>query len=381
MAIIIAACVMLRAGAGDAYAAPIVPAYSSFPGTNTKVYLDFDGDFTDTFAGKVPGLTPAYSIDADTDTFSATELSNIEKIWQSVAEKYSPFNVNVTTVDPGNENNYETMRIVIGGDGAWLEEDAGGVAPLSAYMNPAFRNLGFVFPGHLANGNPKYVAESAAHEAGHAFGLKHQSLYDASRNKIAEYNPGDATKAPIMGISYASQRALWWRGSSTDAATLIQDDLNLLSISGTQRPNFGYRTDDHGSTLAAADPLAVDADFNVLGHGIIERMTDLDYFSFTTPGGVANIVADVAPFGAMLDLSMTLYDASGNPLATSATASLGERITYALDPGTYRIGIASAGNYGDIGQYFIAGSAVPEPGSLAAILLLVTPLFCRRRGR
>ena len=372
---------VLRAGANDANAAPIIPAYSSFPGVNTKLYLDFDGDFTASYAGKVPGVTPAYSIDPDTDNLSTAELSNIEKIWQSVSEKYSPFNVNVTTVDPGNENNYETMRIIIGGDGAWLGEDAGGVAALSGYMNLGFPNRAFVFPGHLANGNPKYVAESAAHEAGHAFGLKHQSLYDASRTKVAEYNPGDASKAPIMGIPYASQRAVWWRGSSTDAATVIQDDLNLLSIFGTQRPNFGYRADDHGSTLDAADPLAVDGNFDLSGHGIIERMSDLDYFSFTTSGGVANIMADVAPFGAMLDLSLSLYDAAGNLLATSATESLGERITYALDPGTYRIGIASAGNYGDIGQYFIAGSAVPEPGSLAAVLLLVTPLFCRRRGR
>jgi hypothetical protein len=110
-------------------------------------------------------------------------------------------------------------------------------------------------------------------------------------------------------------------------------------------------------------------------------MTDLDYFSFTTPGGVANIVADVAPFGAMLDLSLSLYDANGTLLATSATSALGERLTYALDAGTYRIAIASAGNYGDIGQYFISGSAVPEPASLTVVLVFLAPLFCRRRDR
>src|SRR3954453_9409423 len=90
-AIMVAVLLLPRAGrdpAGAAFAAPIVPAYSSFPGTNTKVYLDFDGDFTDTYSGKTPGVTPAYSIDDDTDNFSATELENIHQVWQSVSAKF-----------------------------------------------------------------------------------------------------------------------------------------------------------------------------------------------------------------------------------------------------------------------------------------------------
>lgn len=115
----------------NALAAPIVPAYSSFPGVQTKLFLDFDGGYTESYAGKTPGATPPYSIDADIDNFSPVELTNVEKIWQSVAEKYSPFNVNVTTVDPGNENNYEALRVLIGGDGAWLGQEAGGTAALN----------------------------------------------------------------------------------------------------------------------------------------------------------------------------------------------------------------------------------------------------------
>lgn len=372
-----AAAVLPRA---QAVAAPVVPAYNSFPGVHAKLFLDFDGGYTETYAGKTPGVTPPYSVDADTDHFSAAELSNIEKVWQSVSEKYSPFNVNVTTVDPGNENDYETVRVLIGGDGAWLGQRAGGIAALSGFMLNG-PNLAFVFPGQLANGNPKHVGEAAAHEAGHAFGLDHQSLFDASGAKLAEYHPGDAVKAPIMGISYASQRALWWRGRPSDGIPSIQDDLERLALIGNLRPNFGYRADDHGSTPAAADPLALAPDFTLSGGGIIERMTDADFFSFTTPGGHGDIVADVAPFGAMLDLSMTLYDAAGNVLASAATDSLGERIAYALDAGTYTLGITSAGGYGDVGQYFLSGSVVPEPASAAAVVLLFTAGFCRRRVR
>src|SRR5829696_8600143 len=132
-AMILAVSLLPRAGE-IASAAPIVPAYSSSPGTHTKIYLDFDGDVMEDFAGKTPGTTPAYSIDADTENFSPTELTNIQKVWQSVAEKYSPFNVNVTTVHPGNQNHYEVMRIVVGGDGAWLGQVAGGVAAAGSYM-------------------------------------------------------------------------------------------------------------------------------------------------------------------------------------------------------------------------------------------------------
>jgi len=189
-----------------------------------------------------------------------------------------------------------------------------------------------------------------------------------------------------MGIPYASQRAIWWRGSNTDGATLIQDDLTLLSLIGTQRPNFGYRVDDHGSTLAAADPLAIDGDFSIVdgvagSHGIIERITDADYFSFTTPGGTATLIADVAPFGAMLDLSMSLYDGAGNLVAQSATAALGEYLLVPLTAGTYRLGITSAGNYGDIGQYSLSGSVVPEPTGVAVIFLTYAALLRRRRAR
>ena len=366
----------------------IVPEYRSFaqhPPHAVNLILDFDGDTTATYGPYTPGTTPAYDIDGDAGNFSAQELDNIRLIWQSVAEKYSPFNVDVSTYSTVQEGGPVggRMRVVIGGDGAWLPGDpAGGVSGLAAYMN-SLPNIAFVFPANLANGFPKYVAEAAAHEAGHAFDLKHQSLYDGNGNKLKEYNPGDATKAPIMGISYASQRAVWWRGSNTDGQSLIQDDLLRLSLFGTQRPNFGYREDDHASTLAdAASPLAVDPDFSLDGAGIIERMSDVDYFSFTTPGGRAHIVADVAPFGAMLDLSMSLYDAADNLLATAATSSLGESLTYALEPGIYRLGITSAGNYGDVGQYYISGTVVPEPASAAgAVLLLFSQAFCRRRVR
>src|SRR2546421_2161282 len=199
--------------ASRAAAGVIVPAYNSLPSATAKLYLDFDGDVTPTFGIYSPGTTIAYDIDGDPANFSAQELDNIHQLWAGVAEKYSPFNINVTTVEPPNLNNTVATKVVIGGSGDWAPAGSGGIAAYQSFMS-ADPNIAFVFPGHLGNGLPKYVVESASHEAGHGFALKHQSVYDATGAKIAEYNPGDANHAPIMGNSYFSTRGQWWRGPS-----------------------------------------------------------------------------------------------------------------------------------------------------------------------
>src|SRR5439155_11499772 len=180
-----------------------------------------------------PGTTIAYDIDGDPNNFSAQELDNIHQIWSAVAEKYSPFNINVSTrTAPATLFDYFSTKVVIGGSGSWAPAGAGGIAAYQSFMGP-LPNIAFVFPGHLANGFPKYVGESAAHEAGHGFALEHQSLYDANGAKIAEYNLGEANQDPILVAGYYSARGQWWRGPSTDGPTNIQDDLYLLSGIGT----------------------------------------------------------------------------------------------------------------------------------------------------
>src|SRR4028118_2093908 len=87
-----------------------LPLLSSNPSATSKVFLDFDVHTTSgtlwnsSFNGGANIVTPGYSIDADTTTFSTTEVATIEEIWKRVAEDYAPFNVDVTTNDPGNLN-------------------------------------------------------------------------------------------------------------------------------------------------------------------------------------------------------------------------------------------------------------------------------------
>jgi hypothetical protein len=171
-----------------------LPSLSSRPSAAAKLYLDFDGDVTATWVNDSPGVTPAYDQDGDVTTFSAGEIASIRDIWARVAEKFSPFNINVTTVNPGTFSNRAALKVVVGGDGAWLGSAAGGVAYVGSFTN-SLMNTVFVFPKNLANGYSKYVAEGIAHESGHAFGLQHQGLWSGT-TLAQEYNPGTAASAP-----------------------------------------------------------------------------------------------------------------------------------------------------------------------------------------
>jgi hypothetical protein len=81
----------------------------SRPGALRKIYLDFNGHTTtgtlwnQNYTGGANIVTPPFDIDGNSSSFSTTELERIQYIWQRVVEDYSPFDVDVTTEDPGVE--------------------------------------------------------------------------------------------------------------------------------------------------------------------------------------------------------------------------------------------------------------------------------------
>ena len=85
------------------FSAPLVaPALNSYPTATAELFLDFDGAPAGTFGGEPVPAIPAFDLDGNPNAFSTTELAAINEIWSRVAEAYSPFNINVTTVDPRN---------------------------------------------------------------------------------------------------------------------------------------------------------------------------------------------------------------------------------------------------------------------------------------
>jgi titin len=336
-----------------------LPALNSNPGAPATLYLDFNGAAAQTWGGYNVTATPAFSQDGDVTTFSNAELAAIQQIWARVAEAYSPLNINVTTVDPGNLNNGQTSAVVIGGSSAWLGQGAGGVAYVGGFYNSA-PNVSWVFPNNLGGGNAKYVADAAVHESGHTFGLLHQSAYSGT-TKTAEYRAGTSSLGAFMGSSYYSSRAKWWYGQASNSYANYQDDLAILS---NNTNGFGYRPDDHGDTLATADALTLSG-ATVTGAGVITTTADVDVFSFVTSAGQVSFTLSVAQYGAMLDATLKLVDTNNTIIAQSDTTNLGESVSFMVAEGSYRLVVSSKGAYGDVGQYSITGTIVPDPNYVA----------------
>jgi hypothetical protein len=329
-----------------------LPRLSSNPAAAAKLFLDFDGRFETSWGSNTNVTTPVYDRDGDRSSFSDAELAAIQETWARVAEDYAPFNIDVTTIDPGTAANRVAAVVAIGGSAAdWYGPSSGGVAYVGGFYNGA-SNVGYVFEDNLGNGNPKYVGEAASHEAGHLFGLSHQALWSGS-TLVQAYNPGNAAWAPVMGVGYSASRTTWHNGPTLTAATLLQDDLSILANGNNA---FGYKADDFGDSAATAAPLPVSGS-SVNFAGLIGRNGDADYWSFTTAGGQVNLQLAVAAVGANLDAVLELRNAAGQAIVSSAPADLlGASVSTTVGAGTYYLVARSNGDYGNLGQYTISGS-------------------------
>jgi hypothetical protein len=354
---------------------------SSRPGATKTIYLDFDGHTTagtawnTAFNAGNPFTTPAFSLDADTANFSDAELTQIQNMWLRTVEDFAPFDVNVTTkvpdvndlINSGGSDNRWGMRVVIGGDfNQWFKQGAGGVAYLGSFGS----NIDvpcFVFSDTQGN-NEQVVVETISHEVGHTLGLDHDGT--ATLGYYGGHGTGVTGWGPIMGAAFGKSVTQWSKGEYTGANN-FEDDLSVI----TTQNGFGYRPDDYGNNAFGASVLPatkVGISKTVNVSGVIERNTDLDVFSFTTTGGVVNLTFSPAALGANLDMSVTLLDGTGTPLASINPAdSLGAVLSTNLLAGTYFIVIDGVGNgnlatgysdYGSIGQYTISGS-IPDTSS------------------
>ena len=366
---------------------------SSKPGSNRTIYLDFTGG---TVTGTVwnnsygevgaPIVWEPYSIDGDVSTsFSDAELTEMQKVWQVVAEDYAPFDVNVTTQYPGEaaiqrttsaDLSYGTRVAITNGGPIRDECSCGGVAFVGS-----FDDIG---TGHdrlqpvwvFSNGttkNGKYMGEAASHEAGHSLGLNHDGT---SGGDGLEYYSGYNPWAPIMGNSYAQPISQWSRGQYPRASN-VEDDVAKISA------NAPFRTDEDASgpvTLTNGQSL----------DGIVSRSTDIDTYTVTAAGTVTIAVDNGGPFP---DLDVLLkvtksgaVVATANPPAARVSAyeasGMNASVTFAAPAAgaTYKVTVQGAGqgtpsslgysNYGSLGAYRISldvtPPVLPPPVTVAA---------------
>jgi hypothetical protein len=355
------------------------------------IYLDFNGHTTtgtayNTEYGIAQIITPAFTLD-ENPVFSDAELLEIQHIWQRVAEDFAPFNVDVTTEDPGVEAlqnsplGADTMwgiRVVIGGSGSeWLDEgDAHlvGWAYAGSFNWPSDTPV-FVFTEEFTP-SEQFVAGVASWVVGYSLGLDLDGT--STDDYYAGHGSGDTSWGPIMGAPYLRAVSQWSQGEYPDANN-TEDDLALITgayanVYGTN--GFGYRDDDAGDTVATATAMTVSSRTLSTAQGVIEQRDDVDVYSFQTGPGAVTISIDPAEIGANLDILATLYDANGNVLGQSnPTHALNASFTFDVtlaEAGTYYVAVDGTGyggdssvgdygysDYGSLGQYTITANVQP----------------------
>jgi hypothetical protein len=350
----------------------------------------------------VPGSNPKkfalptvpFSLDADSTKLNAQELAYIEAAWRLAAEDFAPFNVDVTTKEPSNWSDATDFRVVFddhAGNAAkgdwWTSDYAGGRAIIGSFGTTA-PNVAFMWhqyytlDGQHSSLLPKILGDGASHEAGHGYGLQHNYLL----------NGGNIYASSVGLIMVGSgappgyrERHVWTSGKNVSGND--QDELAILSTA------LGYRSDDHGATVATGTT-GSQSGSKCWASGVIGQMNDVDVIRFTLgSSGLAtfnvNVIPQVQPnvpgigtgdvYYANLDAKLTLLDSAGNPavdalgspvpVASPTGDSLlgySPRITARLNSGIYGLKIESAGLYGSVGQYTVAG-AIPHPTPSTAV--------------
>ena len=365
-----------------------VPAFSSLPGANHTIYLDFDGHVT-TGTSWNNGATinsPAYSSDADTANFSPSELSVIERTFYRAAEDFAPFQVNVTTVAPSVDDLRNTggadakwgVRVVVTRDVAF-NCGCGGIAYIDSF------DWNSDTPVFVFNTSEIGVAEAVSHEVGHSLGLAHDGTSAVSYYQGHGLGTDSTYWSTIMGVGYYVDVSQWDRGEYTGAnngsATANYnkgpDDLQVI----TNYNGFGFKADDHGNDSTTASALTA-AGATITGSGLISTRTDVDYFSFVTGGGSITLNVNPAAIGANLDIEASLYDSTGALVASSNPfQALNASITTVVASGQYFLKIDGVGagtptattptgysDYGSIGAYTISGTVGAITGDALAIV-------------
>jgi hypothetical protein len=363
-------------------AATIAEAFAlhSRPEATRKVLLDFDGEtvISGNWNSGESIDAAAYSRGSDQtdESFSATDLIAIERIWASVAEDFAAWDVDITTEDPGAEGLAKSgaddveygVRVVITPTYTWFSTSRyGGVAYLSTFDR--FEDLpAWVFSGNLANGSAKSVAEAVSHEVGHTLGLSHDGITttDGAGNTTTNgYYGGHGDWAPIMGVGYYRPITQWSSGEYP-GATSTQDDLAII--------------DGYISRLAsggAAEPGSVGPNEPTSAHTMADGGDIAEHVLQIDTGPVTVSVQKADPAGNLL-AELRIRDDSGELIASAepsdpATWSLEITLPAGTSPGLYTVEVESIGwmpsgdlgftSYGSMGDYVLDVDAPESSGT------------------
>ena len=342
----------------------------SRPTATRKIYLDFDGHVTTGTpwnGGRSATLTtPPFSRDANPE-FNDAERAIVQEVFRRVAEHFAPWNVDVTTEDPGVEGLRKTspgdlaygIRVVIGPKA--FDTSAAGIAYLNSFSdnidNPCFT---------FAEGswNAALIAGVTSHEVGHTVSLLHQGQEPGDGEYYGGHGSGALSWSPIMGNGLRPVNQ-WAKGEYQNASR-DQDNLVAISNPGSGVPLLA---DDHGDTRETAT-FAPGLSTNV--GGVISGPGDVDMIRINAGRGNLVITPKVSLVAPNLRLQVRVLDSAGTVLGTYVGAGTagnmapGPITLLIATEGVHYIELDGIGNgtgvtegytdYGSIGYYSLTAS-------------------------
>lgn len=333
-----------------------IPKLSSYSTATATIYLDFDGHYV---SGTLWNNGQSFYCNATLLTDA-----QITSVFNTVAEDFRPFNVNITTDSTKflNAPISQRIRIIVTPTSSW-KPSVGGISYIGSFTW-GDDTPGFVFSDRLSN-NPKFIAECCSHESGHTLGLAHQSTYDNNCNLVETYNTGtgsgETSWAPIMGSSYNKNMTGWNDGATPYGCYNTQDNLALI----TSANGFSYRADDYTDLQNNSATTISSGNFSV--NGIISTTSDKDVFKIAFNqqtafhlNGIPNIDG-TSNTNADLDIKILLYNETHTLIKTyDPSNTLSISIDTSLKTGTYYLVIDGTGNqfagdYGSLGSYKLTG--------------------------
>ena len=347
-------------------------ALHSLPSSTKVIYLDFDGhqmedEYWNGRFGIGPFANDAYDIDGNPAVFSTTERDRIYEIFQRVADDYAPFDIDVTTEDPGIDGLRRTssgdttygVRVVITSSDWFAAANGGarigGIALLNVFTSST-DHAAYVFSGNLGGGRAKSVADATSHEAGHNLSLRHDGT------STRDYYSGHGSWGPIMGTPYSRSVTQWSDGQYPDANNTTEDDLAEIGA------RSGFRPDDHADTPADATAVTAGDHAGLVGVG-----GDVDVFRYTPTGNATRVDVSTPPPGNNLLARLTVRDADGDVVAEvepsvasgwSLTADVpagAGAFTVEVAPSSWLTPATGFVTYGSLGHYTISFTDIPGP--------------------
>ncbi|PSL02532.1 LPXTG-motif cell wall-anchored protein [Haloactinopolyspora alba] len=368
---------------------PGSPAEGSKPDAPYTVYLDFDGATLENTEWN--RSTGRQSIELSAN--AAANDDYVYQVWARVAEDYAPFNINVTTTDPGadalhksspDDGEYGMTAVITDSSDLAAFEGSTGRAFLNGFGS-RFLSPALVFAENAQN-NPGWVGNTVSHEVGHTFGLEHDGIGDDEYYGDTPAEPSSLW-GPIMGAPWTTPLSQWSPGDYADATNPGQDDVAEIAATGKvtdipvlydQEGNFyegpycygpdvdpnhpkpgdklwepnadggcnppgaplevqvtytgraANVEDDHGGEVAGATKLDnASGDFEA--SGVVSGSDDQDMFSLVTNGGAVSLSATPAEVNPNLDIRLELFDANGEKITEANPETSVDQTTPPVD--------------------------------------------------